>query len=135
MWAFNGKPIGTGTSIDIDLPVTAEMVKGFEYNQANVLGIVSVTVTDSFGRSASVSETITIGNPENLHAFVPAVTEQRGYIDPIEQAGQQQYGDPACLVGWQKEGNSVSQNMGALKSYSTFSVNGKDYAIVGMQKV
>jgi hypothetical protein len=133
MWIFNGKPVGTGTSIDVDVPVTAEMVKGFEYNKANVLGIVSVT--DSFGRSASASETITIGNPENLRAFTPAVAEQWGYVDPIEQVGQRQHGDPACIVGWQKEGGSVLQSMGALKSCSTFSVDGRDYAIVGTQKV
>ncbi len=135
LWSFNGRSIGNSASVDVDVLVTAEMVEGFEYNKANVLGVISVTVTDSFGRSASASESITVGNPHDLRSFVPELYEQRGYIDPIERVGQRLYGDPACIVGWQQEGGAVAQQLGALKSISTITINGKDYAIIGTQKI
>jgi len=134
LWTFNSKPVGTECSIDVDVPVTVDMVKGFAFNQVNLLGVVSVYVTDSFGRSASASAAITVGNAKDLRAFVPAVIKQPGYIDPIELVGLRP-GELVSTVGWLQEGSTLAQHQGALVAYSTFTLptNGETYAIVGMR--
>jgi hypothetical protein len=135
LWSFNGTSIGDSLTVKVVVPVSADMVKGFEYNKANVLGMISVTITDSFGRKGTAAETVTVGNPQNLRSAVPALMETRGYIDPIERAGRTERGDPVSIVGWQAEGDSFGWQMGALNSIATVSIGGKDYAIVGTQKV
>ncbi len=135
LWSFNGTPIGTDSSVSVEVPVTAGMLAGFEYNKVNLLGVISVTVTDSFGRIGSAVENITVGNPANLQPFAPAVMETRGYVDPIERVGMREYGDPASIVGWRMEGDLAASQLGALKSLTTVNLNGKNYAIVGTQKV
>jgi hypothetical protein len=132
LWTFNSKPVGTDSSIDVDIPITVDMIKSFAANQENLLGVVSVYVTDSFGRSASASAAITVGNVKDLRAFAPAIVKQPGYIDPIERVGLRS-GELVSTVGWLKDGTDLTQYQGILVAYSTFILptSSETYAIIG----
>lgn len=132
MWTFNGQSIGTESSVDVKVELTEEMVKKIKPNHVVELGVISVTVTDSFGRSASASAKITVGSAKDLRSFAPAVAELRQFVDPITEAGVDRR-DWISMAGWQQEGSPLLQHQGELVGMSTFNtpLNEDTLAVLG----
>jgi hypothetical protein len=83
-WTFNDKPVGSGEQVEFVVPLLADQMRA---NEVTYLGTLKLAATDLFGRKATWSGTLTIGNQKDLHAFVPQRFKKPGYVDPRERLG------------------------------------------------
>ncbi len=119
-WTFNGQPIGTSNKVDIEIAIDRQTVAYLEFNKVNPLGVVRLTVTDSFGRTASDSVSITVGHAKDLHQYRPLVRERPDDIDPLEWMARFRGQEIINPVGWAPPGVNLAQPQGALVDYATF---------------
>ena len=119
-WTFNGQPIGTSDKVNIEIPIDRQTVAYLEFNKVNPLGVVRLTVTDSFGRTASDSVSIAVGNAKDWHQYRPLVREQPDGIDPLEWMARFREREIINPVGWAPPGGDMAQLQGALVDYATF---------------
>lgn len=139
-WDFNGNVIGTSTRVDVTVPIS---VINFEYGRPNLIGVLSVTATDSFGRTATDFVRLTIGKAVDLRTFVPLgeIAKVPGLVDsplddplndPLRQLKRDRLGEQVSHVGWVQEETGVAVSEGKLLDYKAFSVTslGENFVVV-----
>jgi hypothetical protein len=119
-WTFNGALIGTSDKADIEIPIDRQTVANLEYNKLNPLGVVRLAVADAFGRKASDSVSIAIGNVKDLHQYRPLVRVEPDGIDPLEWMARFRGREIINPVGWAPPGGGLAQPQGVLVNYTTF---------------
>lgn len=146
-WTFSGQPIGAYKGVNLDVPVPTDVVRMLEFNKVNILGVLKLTATDAFGRSASDSVTITVGNAKDLRAYRPRIIPDRFAgpdPDPFGDPFVDPLGDPlgkmrtkwqeelAAHVGWPGEDGDPMASDGVLVGYTEFAspLSGQPVAVV-----
>ena len=139
-WSYNGAVIGTSSLVNVEIPLSYSEVREFEYNKRNVLGILSLTIRDSFGRTASDTVTFSVGKVQDLRTFVPQIAKfpqvtdppYSQIRDPRERLNTLRPTELVSHVGWIQAGTDIVPSEGRLVAYTTFNspISENTFAVV-----